>query len=389
MPTSVSVPTIVEQILDVNNGLLESIFSDDPQRIMQQAAKHSATLLDAEFCLIWIQSESPKRSLRLATGFPEEAFEDEGRSEWSRDHFEDPTLVKVMQSGVPCRLESDELSETSDAAWFAQLSEAQQCVGILAVPIMNRRLRIIGVLEFVNKRTEGGEIVPFSHDDESPATKLARDVWLLLSLSRILGLYREHFSALSNAGSADELHTLVRKTALKLVEADGGNLAIWNADKEDLFFHTPNGNATFLGRAAVPQAHVIRTVWRTGDPNVSHNKSKSVSSSRDKQVRSEIAIRWELDGQPIGVLHAESFVANYFDQVDVTGLKCLLQAVGYEYRAVRRALHLGTLTQSFVDNEVPDRQEVLRTILESVSLLNNPVGMAGVFAWARMGLPRR
>jgi hypothetical protein len=29
------------------------------------------------------------------------------------------------------------------------------------------------------------------------------------------------------------------------------------------------------------------------------------------------------------------------------------------------------------------------SVVEFLSLLNNPVGMAGVFAWARMGLPRR
>ncbi|MCI0747565.1 MAG: GAF domain-containing protein, partial [Verrucomicrobia subdivision 3 bacterium] len=88
-------------------------------------------------------------------------------------------------------------------------------------------------------------------------------------------------------------------------------------------------------------------------------------------TKSELAVRLEVDGRPLGVLNVEAFTPGWFDNQDETMLRLLAEYAAIAIRVLDEGSHLEGLFQEFAEESQPSKEvltDVLQNLLELYAL---------------------
>jgi HD-GYP domain-containing protein (c-di-GMP phosphodiesterase class II) len=105
-------------------------------------------------------------------------------------------------------------------------------VSLLAVPLVNGANETVGVLQLINARDAGGNIVPFSGDAENIASFLARFAAVSIDQQRLAEEQRELLVTLSSEPTTARLLERILDEAQRLARAEGGTLYLF--DESDI-----------------------------------------------------------------------------------------------------------------------------------------------------------
>jgi len=101
-------------------------------------------------------------------------------------------------------------------------------VSLLAVPLVNGANETVGVLQLINARDAGGNIVPFSGDAENIASFLARFAAVSIDQQRLAEEQRELLVTLSSEPTTARLLERILDEAQRLARAEGGTLYLFD-----------------------------------------------------------------------------------------------------------------------------------------------------------------
>lgn len=357
--------------LSVTGGeIVSSILRRDPTAMLEYLAKVGLQAVDAEVCSIFLVSDTLPGHLVLEAGYAKYPKADFVPRPICIDNTESALLGRAVKKRQPIRLAAESLAETvQHSADVSPLLKSGKCVSLLVVPLIDRVGEVTGVIELINKssdRADADEIEPFSDDDEKSIRGLAGEIERLRDVFRVARAYQHRLTPLRDAQHTEDVYQYILNTATRLLHADRGDLAVWNAERERLVVRSLVGSGSWDMGQPIPPKGIIRAVWETGVPQLVNDVEKHGDYVPiDRSVKSEAAIRWELNGGHIGVLNVESFEANHFGDFDLALLTPLLDTAAVEHQMLVETIRFREVAHAIIE-DLPPRAETLETILDGM-----------------------
>jgi len=168
----------------------------------------------------------------------------------------------------------------------------------------------------------------------------------------------------------DLLDTIIKET-VEVLHADRGDFAWWTAEHADLVYAAQHGittNPELARNSVVPANAFIRSVFEESqtdyriDGHVDPAKPPYVVCNSN--TRSELAVRVDLFGNPVGVLNVESTCEHYFtEEIHLPLLRLLAQQAALAVQRVQR----DRLLQNALEHQSNDKPEsILQPILNGL-----------------------
>lgn len=309
----------------------------------------------------WWQ-HTPGSNVRL----PTTAAKESGLTAWSATQT------------APVRLNHDAINAS---AYKGQDSHRTHLGGhslfsFLAIPITGFAGEFYGLLKFENKLDHNNTPSPqlqFTLDDERMAVMLANTIVAVDSLQPPIAHNREIAMSLtrhmhSHATWADVLKSLIEKT-VRLLNADRGDFAWWIASTGGLAYavqYGPSTNKAATIGQPVPLCSFVRAVFMETEVDYRLNNNVCPSDTPYYELhdstKSEIAVRIDLNGNPVGVLNVESFKPHAFS---IEEHLPMLRDLAVHAALVVQKTQRDRLIQSAIEHEGPP-ETILQPILEGV-----------------------
>jgi signal transduction histidine kinase/GAF domain-containing protein len=365
----------VRMLLEPSNEIFSAIVCDDSRRMHQIMARWCSEVINAEICCIYLLSE--RSAANMLNG---ELVFWAGHSDFPGAIFE-PTsfsLQDIQGTGVLAdaaatkkvyRLRDDNLSnKIRGLARIARLSKFKKCSSALIAPLIDRTGRVAGVLLLANKHvpsTVSGAKAEFSRHDEDTAELLAREIVRLHDVCRVTNVYRAHLQAFSSSGRIEDLYQSILSTGLALLHAERGTLAIEDVERQLLIVQAAHGPGSPNVGDVLSQSNTLFDVWQAEVPYLVVNHHNLKGEPANRNVKSEIAVRWDHGNRRIGVLHAEAFAPLSFDDFDAALLTILFDLATIERESRGKVFHVDRITRDLIER-VPERSEILDEVLSVV-----------------------
>ena len=325
---------------------MRSILLEDRQKTLDTVTCKILKMLKAESCAIFLVPDNQRDLLVLESSITDKQKESRNSNKISLQiqSVEGQGLTgHIANQGKIVNLSFKKLQTSNYVKSSPHHLKSKQCFSLLAVPLKDRKKRLLGLLKVENKKGIDGNANEMSHFtaiDQLIAKILANKVVIVLDNLRthdvLQGLLQD---AQSDLNYNVILENILRR-AVSFMRADRGDLALWSEQKSDLIFASVNGetvNPAVRPGSRVPTLSIIRTAWnKTRRPPV---VARKVILRKDYfeinfKTQSEAAIRLHSDGRPVGVLNLESFYSNGFDKKDLENLHLISNCVSI---AVRKA----------------------------------------------------
>jgi len=242
--------------------------------------------------------------------------------------------------------------------------------------LRDRKTRLIGILLVENKKGDNGNIrenPAFSEADELLGLIFARKAVLIIETIRRLATLHGILQTLQESTHLDTILNHILTKCIRLLGADRGDFALWDASKGDLIMRAiagPTSASTIHLRAPVPERSFMRSAWVakenylvTGD--VRQRPADYYQSH--PSTKSELAVRFTSAGRPIGVLSVESFQQNAFDADDRDLLLLLAKYAAIAVQIADEETLIGTVVQRILDysEDAESVREILANLLET------------------------
>jgi GAF domain len=183
----------------------------------------------------------------------------------------------------------------------------------LAVPLVDRKGNLLGVMKAENKRpvVEDMTFGVFDESDERVIATLSAATVPIVELHRILGHGLDIVNCLSHTQTFVESASLLLEAALRIVGADRGEISRWDED-EGLVFEIVVGDTTIERGQVLPtnRPSITTNAYWNRVPrcvrDVTDSKDKNEYFKCNEDTRSEIAVPIIQGEQAVGVLNVES-----------------------------------------------------------------------------------
>lgn len=362
-----------ERLITLSNAsdeIIQGILTRDRQGTLQTIVAKVHALLEAESCAIFLVNDEDRRKLTLETAYTDEWGNEIRAVELAIQSVPKRGLTgHLAYQGRVVELHGKYLAKNKYVARRPPYHlKSGQCFSLLAIPLKDRKKRLIGLLKVENKKGPNGEPEPdvyFTEEDISIANILANKIVIVLETLHTSQILRGLTQKMYAAKNVDEVFQTCLEEGVRLLHADRGDLARWDEIKEDLIIEYQYGERGVLQGDPLPTPSIIRQVWSTGQPRI----ASSVSSDTDyfcghEKTESEIAVPLPWEDQNLGVLNIESFQEDGLDAHDIAVLQLLAQHAVTAYRAIHKEAYFQGIIQGLGQTSPP--QEMLTRILESV-----------------------
>jgi len=366
------------KLLEVTNSLQQSIFSSDPQVPLNTLVQEAREFFNAEACGLFLVSEDARDELVLQASY----------GDLHKLNFNKGLPAKIHgapQGGLAGHVAgktsvvSLSYRELQSNVFVKHTRQDHLNCGMvlshLGIPLRDRKHRLLGVLTLDNKKNMADapdSATSFDGTDKALAAMLADKIVFFLENLRRFEVFRGMMEDIQQQGTDLEwlLHSLLKR-AVALLRADRGDFALWDFSKKDLFIRAVAGpirRKTMPVGSRVPEPSFMRMVWADKKGLVNCPKIDSIKPhyhESDTRTRSEIAIRFVFKGRPQGVLNAESFHRNGFDEQDRENLMLLARYAAIAVEIAEEESHLSNIIQGILDDAKPS-QAALKSILDTV-----------------------
>lgn len=335
----------LKALSETSDQMMRSILLEDRQRTLDTVTRHIQKMLKAESCAISLVPDNARDVLVVESSYTDK-FKEICNSR--NTHIK---IQSVKGKGLTGHIADKgkvvnmSLSEMQASEYWAKTPpkhlESETCFSLLAIPLKDRKGRLLGLLKAENKKDAEGlsnKDTNFTTVDQFIARVLANKVVIVLENLRAHNVLR----GLIRDTQSDENYNLILgkilHRAVTFMRADRGDLALWSEQKRDLIIASVWGETVNtvaqLGHP-VPTPSIIRSAWKkTSRPLLVFRKVKQRKDYYEinSQTKSEAAIRLNLDGRAIGVLNLESFYSEGFDKKDLESLQLLSNYVSIAVR---------------------------------------------------------
>jgi len=321
---------LLSGLLKANDELVRCVLLRDRHQALLQAAESVRTLLNADWCGIFLRPDSRSDSLALEAQTPDDGS---GHKE----------LCQTLH--IHDRLETE-----------PSLYEATtQC---LTVPLLNRKAKSLGRLAAHRRVPQGATAQSqyFRPNAENIAKILASDLVFLIESMQVFGALHSLMDELDHASTEKELNERVLDTVLDLLDCKCGHLILWKNVSRELVVSASRGSHSLLVGDIVPTPSIIRTVFETGKAVLAEDvRRRPDYYIANSDTLSELAVPLIRLGRRRGVLNAESERAGAFDRRDEEILDHLGQYAALATQVARNQERIRRLVEeSIVAAHDPD-----------------------------------
>jgi PAS domain S-box-containing protein len=355
-----SVPTAkLEALLDTSDQMMRSIFLGDRNATLDTVTRHIHDILSAESSAIYLLHEDSNKLLVLASSFSDKT----GTATNS-----DPTPIKIQSrkgEGLTGHIANKgkivnmSFTQMQKSAFYAKKTpfhlQSQVCYSLLAIPLKDRKGRLIGLFKAENKKNKSqipNEETLFETVDMALAGILANKLVIVLENLRAQNVLQNLIQDAQSERSYSLILENILKRASLFMHADRSDLTMWSEQKQDLVIAAVHGE-TIPGAASPGQpAHspgLIRSFWENNNkPAIATFKNVTNEAQYfevNRQTKSEALVRLKLENRDIGVLNLESFYINGFNVQDATSLQLISNyvAIAIQMAAKNNSLRLAPL----------------------------------------------
>jgi two-component sensor histidine kinase/GAF domain-containing protein/CheY-like chemotaxis protein len=333
----------LEAVVQAGDKILESV-NLDRRRALINAARVVGELEQAENCSIFLLTRTRPQFLELEASASESWTPEPGNKlRLAMEGVEKLSLTAhLVQEGTPVIMNHRDLEKCGYGAQEGLVHLYGGCrFSLLAVPLINRKNQVEGLIKCENKQdgaSKSGPGVYFTDSDMAMAKLLANKIAAVTQIVFVnegvdlLDAAAELMSDLQEKRGRDGLLPSVIERAVQLLRADRGDFAWWTAEKGGLVYaayYGPTDEKKVGRNVQVPEHSFVRAVFenRKEDCRIAHDlwnpkeRSEHPYYEISPKTRSELAVRVQLDGNPVGVLNVESFEPDWFDTRDADLLR--------------------------------------------------------------------
>ncbi|HYW70053.1 MAG TPA: GAF domain-containing protein [Pyrinomonadaceae bacterium] len=356
-----------------SDEIMQGILTRDRKGTQNTIVAKVHELLEAESCAVFLVKDDDRRKLKLETAYTDKKENEFDAVELVIQSIPGRGLTGHLAfEGQPVELHGKQLKENKYVARRPpDHLISGHCFSLLAIPLKDRKGRLIGLLKVENKKGPGGrpgEEFYFTEDDTSVANILANKVVIVLETLHASQIFRGLTEKMYAAKDVDEIFQTCLNEAVRLVHADRGDLATWDGIKQDLIIPYQNGELGVLQSEPLPTPSIIREVWSKGEPYIASSVSKNPDYfCGNVKTESEIAVPLKWEEQMIGVLNIESYQEDGLDALDIAVLQLLAQHAVTAYRAVHKEAYFRGIVQGLGQTSVP--ADMLTRILRCVEAI--------------------
>jgi signal transduction histidine kinase/GAF domain-containing protein len=363
----------------LGDELLKSIFYRDRRATLEGIVSGAHGLLNAESCGIFLVPDDAPLELLLEADYSD-----------MRKHDFDPVRLRIesrpgggltghiAKLGKITNVYGPALREhESSRKQPARHLRSGRCYSFLSIPLKDRKGRLRGVLNAHNKKdTADGEPqdgLHFDSVDEAIARILANKIVLILESHRVFSAFRDIMQAIYSAKTLEEITSVILAKALTLLAADRGDMAWWDEAQQNLILLAREGESTLNIGQIIPPGF-IQSVWARKDSEIeilAEIKAGQPYVEFHPDTRSEIAAILDFHGRRLGVLNAESFRSDGFDDQDIEILRLLAGHASVAAQLVQKEARLRSVVQDAWEssaNQTDVLKKILRAVRESFGL---------------------
>ena len=330
----------LKALLGTSDKMMRSILLDDRQRTLDTVTRQIQKMLKAESCAIFVVPDSPRDVLVMESLYTDQL------KEKCDSHGACIKVQSVEGKGLTGHIaDKGEIANMTIARMQASKYWAKTppghlksgiCFSLLAIPLKDRKGRLLGLLKAENKQGPQGisnEASAFTDVDEYIARILANKVVVVLENLRAHDVLSGLIKDTQSGKNYNVVLEKILQRAVNFMKADRGDLALWSEQKNDLIIAAVSGETTNVVAQPgnpVPSPSIMRSAWKKiPHPSTVFRKLRQRKDYYESNPRtqSEAAIRLEVEGRPIGVLNLESFYANGFDKNDLETAQLLANYV--------------------------------------------------------------
>jgi len=365
-------------MLDASDETMQSIFRHDRKAMLASVVSHTHDLLEAESVAFFLVSEETPSELVLEASYSDKNGYD----------FDPETVRPVKIQSVPgysfighiadtgqiVRLHGDELTANPYIADHrVPYLRSGISLSTLVIPLKDRKDRMLGLVKADNKKKAGdpNTIIPFTDGDQAIAGIFANKITIAIENLRTFETLRSIMAAMDSGGDLNQVLNVILKKGLALLHADRGDFVLWSAATGKLVIAAEHGGSRFKLGDEAPKLSIVRSVWESDNqesrliPLISDETRSLDYCEANFNTRSELVVRVEHDGRSIGLLNAESFKENGFDEQDLEIANLIAQYAAIAVQGVGKESQFRGIVQRMV-GQSPSREEILTSILHSV-----------------------
>lgn len=362
-------------LLHASDEMIESVFHRSRQDTLNTLARSVKRLLQAEAAAIFLVDEESPDSLVLSAYQLDTAIKIEKLKLKIQDVPKGGMTGFIAHKGEIVRLHGTALQQhPNNAGSTTTHLKGGRGFSILGIPLKDRKGRVLGVAKVDNKKgADGaaGENDYFDEVDEFIARVLVNKIVLVLESLRNFNALRGIMEEMHHGREMEDVRKEILKIGMKLIGADRGDFLLWDPGKFQLVPAAQYGaGKTGFGEEWSKQG-IVSEVWRTREAVLigdvcSDKRYADKYYAAHPLTRSEVAIYLEFEGKPAGVLNAESFQLNWFDQHDLDLLQLLGRYATIATQVVGEEVAFRSLVQRLAEGS-PSREELLNGILSSLA----------------------
>ena len=347
----------IESVLKISQKLLTSLYQFDRQRVWSSVTGQIRELYDCELVSLFLVDEANSDYLIM------KAQSHSGSEEWTKITLKIESGPGKGITGHVAKTGTTVILNPGDMQTNPYIRnrnpthlKSGTCYSALVVPLKNRKDKLVGVLGLNNK--EIGKLPKrscFSEADKASVELLAVEIVALLENAHAYDALRALISEIQSAGSTDKAVDCILSNAVGLLHASHAKLGLLSTDKTKLVYAggknlrgglipekgdpiDPSNLMVALWNSAIsrPNEERIETV-ENGDVWLNSGPLGNSDWTRcSPQAKSSISALIRAHNQAVGVLHLESHLANYFDELDQQLLKAFAQNVTVAIQSISK-----------------------------------------------------
>jgi|GEM_PF-3253224 signal transduction histidine kinase len=370
-----SVP--VDRLLALSKAsdeMMRSVYRRDRHATLRTVARCVHDLLNAESCGIFLVPEDALQELALAAHHSDIVSDEDLPVTRLQMHSipKGGMTGHIANQGEIVRLHGAQITESPYyAGHIHEYLSSKKVQSLLAIPLKDHKNFVLGLVKVENKKRSNGKAdaaFGFDEADESIARILANKIVIVLENLRTSAINQGLVRGIHTAHDRESMLDEILQRSLVLVRADRGDLLTWSETQRDLIVGAQYGETTLSLGQSLPNPSTARRLWN--DKAQTQIRIADVTQEADyhavdARTRSQVAVKLQFEGRDIGILSAESFQLDGFDDQDLEMLQWLSQYAAIAYQVVGKETQFQGIVQRLVEKS-PRRDEILNSILDSV-----------------------